>query len=144
MEHLNWKVYKHSMLDKILREKDRKNRSTRHSEALNTTAKKNAINIETLDALNQAFYEYDPNLRRIAKWKQMQEMAHNSPQGREVGEMELLTGIRMHGSLIPELQVDIHEEFSPKRSILSRGLLGFDSGFLAEDDREYLNQGDDY
>lgn len=87
----------------------------RDNEALKTSAKENAKNLELLTELNQAFYEYDPELRRVAEWKQMQEMAARTPKERTVEYTEVISEIRKFGSLIPEIHVNIRENvFKPK------------------------------
>ena len=111
MEHLSWKIYKHSVLDHALvKYKTPKAKKSIYSIAMTENSKVNAKHQDMLNALYQVFYEGDPKLRKIAKWKQMQAMAHSAAQRRGIEEIELITGIGTLGSLIPEIQIDLHED----------------------------------
>ena len=130
MDHLTWITYRYSLFDRILRRKDRHSdnhvvsRRQRDTESRRVSAKKNARNLEILASLNQAFYEYDPEMRRVAKWKQMQEMVAKLPNDETVEYLEIPTDIRKHGSLIPEIQVNIRENiFKPKEVKMAKELL---------------------
>ena len=144
MEHLAWITYRYSLFDRILRRKDRRTekdivpRKQKDSAALRVSAKENTRNVEILTALNQAFFEYDPEMRRVARWKQMQEMVAKLPQDETVEYTEILTDIRKHGTLIPEIQVNIRENiFRPKELKMAKELVNLGALDSGDDIQEH-------
>ena len=129
MEHLSWKIYKHSILDHTLSKyKYEHPKKSVYNIAMSENVKQNAKNVDMLNALYQAFYYSNPKMRRLSKWKQMQTMAHCTPKRRNMDQVELTTGIRTLGSLIPEIRVDIHKDYArPRRSVLASGPSGTNS-----------------
>ena len=144
MDHLSWITYRYSLFDRILRRKDRSTengvvpRKQRDNEALRISAKKNARHLELLTSLNQAFYEYDPEMRRVEKWKQMQEMVTIQPKDETVEYLEIPTDIRKHGSLIPEIHVNIRDtSFKPKEIKMAKELLDIGSLSIEDETKEH-------